>query len=258
MQKQIESLLLGAISLAVLAVSLVLIVTQSQRIEGKSDSINNELSLSLEHKQDGIKLLNRTSFRIIKSEITDNKLNLLFKNTYDKSINAFYLTIGNNHTYNLELALSESVSEIPPGDIYTFRIPVEKELHTEGLTVRAVMFTNGTGDGEKNYIQEMKDVRYGRRLQLSQGLVLLQESLSESGANLSSSIENFKFKVSSIPNKIEGKSSAILEGMYFGKQQLERYVMELPDSNALSSLPDANDKALKLEAKLKEIIKKLQ
>lgn len=187
-----------------------------------------------------IKVSNKTaSLQIVRVEVVGEKINLLLKNNYSKSINSFYLSSGTSQ-YHAELIYSDIQNEILPNEQYSFSLPVDEKTSSTEVTLRAVLFVDGTDDGEDSSIKEMKGKRFGEKTQFIQGLEWLQQAKEASPSKVVSEVTNLKLKVSSLPDKDDKKSSAVNSGLHFGKQRLLRYIQEILISNkpsATSQLP---------------------
>lgn len=207
-----------------------------------------------------VKFFNKTkSFEIINSKITGKEMELILKNSYGKSINGFYIIVGSGKegsVYNVELLYSETRNEIPPDETFTLTMGLEERLYTEGATISAVLFTDGTGDGEAETIQEMQDIRQGEKFQLSKGLELLKNTTTSQSADLASALENLKIKLSLFETSDKTKSPAYNSGLYTGKGRLIRNFDDLQmnkDTNRLTT----EQEFLKFQSKLGKYISKL-
>lgn len=205
-----------------------------------------------------VKFFNKTnSFQIINSKVVGQDLRLSLKNNYDKSINGFYATLGSkseNTSYAIDLVYSEIRKEIPPNETFTFPISLEEKPYTEIFTLHAVLFADGSSEGDLVFIQEMKDQRRGEEVQLSRGLSLLK-STRFSQESYQSNLEEMKAKISSLSTTEETESPAFKSGMSFGKDRLIRYLDEFANKTNVSSVNVEQNKT-NLESKLESLILK--
>jgi hypothetical protein len=184
---------------------------------------------------------------------------LSLKNDYDKSINGFYVTVGSKSeytSYNIELIYSDIREQILPEETFKLPISLEERLYTDGITLRAVVFTDGTADGELNFIEEMKDVRQGEEFQMQKGLELLKNSNSILSKDFSSKLTNLNYNVASFTTSDKRKSPAYNSGLNSGKERLLYYLEKMRKPNTLDK-SNAVPELLKLQTKIEKLVQSI-
>jgi hypothetical protein len=211
----------------------------------KVESVNNQ--------QSEIKVFNKTSaFEVIKSEIVGDELQLSLKNISNKGINAFQVLVGPEKGDSLgsfvDFIYSDIKDEISPNEVFVHREALGKEIYANGITLQAVFFTDGTGDGEANIIREVNETRQGTSLQLSKGLEMIQKTLASPSDEFSSRVIALRTEISDLPAADKTKSPQYNSGLHFGKERL------LTD---IKNIESNKQDLIKVESKLKKVIPRL-
>jgi hypothetical protein len=197
-------------------------------------------------------IANKTSsLQVISYKVIDNEAHFLLKNVSKKDINAFYVTIlsnGDGTTYQVELLYSDIKTEISPDQDFTFRAPLEEISRYKNFTLHAVLFADGTSDGEQSYVQEIIEVREGEKIQLIKGLRWIKEITSLPNIESTSEFTNLNQKLSSLYITDKTESQAFNSGLSSGKETLTNYLQKIQTAQDL----------LKLQSKLESIISRLQ
>lgn len=216
-------------------------------------------TIQMEIGKEKVKFFNRTnSFQILSNKIVDDRMQLLLKNNYGKSVNGFYATVGSekeNISYNIELSYSDVRDEIPPQEYFTLYASLDKQLFTEGLTIHAVLFSDGTGDGEEDTIQEMRDIRQGEKFQLTKGLELIRDFWELPPNEFSPRLNDLKFNILSLTTNNKNKSSAYNSGLNYGKERLTLYFDEIQKDKNVDVFT-TKQKFSKLQSKLEVLVSK--
>lgn len=208
-----------------------------------SISVQSRTAQKISEKEK-IKFINKAnSFLIENSEVFGEELKLTLKNNYERSINAFYITVGpkeNGVSYNIELLYSEVKDAIRPGESFTCRLSYDKQLQINGFVLQAVLFSDNSGDGETDFIQRMKDVRQGEKAIFGKGLELLKNQKNLIFEDFSK-LEALKSEIASLEVKEDKKSSDYNYGLSSGKENLIRYLEKIQKRVGGMSKPvDAN------------------
>lgn len=206
--------------------------------------------------QKEIKIIDKTEvLNVISSRAEATRFIFTIRNKSDKVINSLYVTTGTN-TYHFELIYSDIQSGIAPSAEYSFVTDFDKDLESSGLIIQAVLFEDKTDSGEISFVNEMKDKRYGEKIQLIKGKEFLDNTLLPSELDSAAKISLLKQKISSLPTDKE-KNEAIKHGMHLGKERLLRYIEEISSRISSSSLTNFNTESITLKNKLEKYISKL-
>lgn len=142
---------------------------------------------------DDLKVINKTSFfRIIEMEkVSQGNLRLILKNDYDKRITAFQIAIDNT-TALIDALYTDAEHSIPPGSIREHIEPLNIDPHMKEhyLSILAVVFDDGTSDGDSVAIKEINDYRLGSRMQMDHTLPLLNEIMNLPDDEISAALDN--------------------------------------------------------------------
>jgi hypothetical protein len=166
------------------------------------------------------------SFQVIRAVVNEGTVRISLKNGYRKAINGFTLSGGG--TSGVQVDFTETDDVIAPGEIYEYRDSVKNLQSSSGsitntlnLRVLAVVFEDGTGDGEKFAVDEIRDRRLGEKRQLSRLLPLINQALNSSDADMPAALKLLKAQVSSLPvNPGSGDLVGITGGLHHGKEDV--------------------------------------
>lgn len=211
-----------------------------------------------ESNTEHIKVFNNIDhLQIVGSKIEKGRFTVSIKNNFDKIVNSFYLTTG-DVSYHTELIYSDVKDGVAPSSEFDISTDLDKNLFSNGLTVRAILFEDGTGEGQPSLIQEMKDKRYGEKLELTKGRDLLEKLLSSGALE---GIENFseiKEKFASLPSTEKNtQNESIMLGIDSGRQRFLRYIDELSKNSEANKPDNRASEITKARNKLEKYISKL-
>jgi len=146
--------------------------TPQRNIQRQLEELKQNLKL------EDIALTNKTSgFEVASLEKTsEGNIRIGLRNNYDKNITAYQVSLGSTTTL-VETILNTFESSIHPGAVVELveAINIDPDLSTTGLVIRAVVFDDGTADGEAKYIGEINDYRQGEMMQIKHATSLLRE-----------------------------------------------------------------------------------
>jgi hypothetical protein len=129
-------------------------------------------------KQVDIRVGNKTKgMAVLSTEQDAETVTVVMRNDYSKPINGYQLYIGNT-IIQTEMLNSERVREIAPGEVFRETYPKNDEIDTRGIEVLAVIFSDKTGEGEQEYVEELQEYRAGMKIQREYAVRLLQRSLN--------------------------------------------------------------------------------
>jgi hypothetical protein len=188
---------------AVISVScLALLVSNHSAARG-----SNEL-------QNKPQIINRTT-NFQPSSLTDRDGDYVIslKNNYTKNINGYVIGIGAGGKLTVDLTIGNRA--ITPGEVAEERIPISNlRMSSEGgephpsITILAVLFEDGTGEGAAPAIAEIKEKRAGTKIQLKRILPLIQNLLSPAGSSKLITLDRLKEQIASLPEGGEDATSS--------------------------------------------------
>lgn len=166
-----------------------------------------------------IKMVNKTSGFLVASlnRIGANRLRLELRNTYDKAITAFRLSFGKVEVTD-ELSYNKK-RIILPNAVFTDEYPIQPTSGDYRLTVLAVVFEDGTGDGDAHAIREITGIRLGKQLAYQHFLNRITALLNSPDSQLSKSLETMRSEIANLPDDPE-MSGYMRRGFNRGKQDL--------------------------------------
>jgi hypothetical protein len=159
-------------------------------------------------------------------------LRVSFRNDYDKAIVSYAIVVGKGSSVQTDFMYSEAGNKIAPGETTTWRNALSPGMLAEGISIEAVVFDDGTGDGDAGTIKGIKDQWEGGDRQISRILSILDAALSSSEAESSDVLYELEARVSSLSiepdNSFQPRSQAGLnnqrEGMLVKLKQLRDVV----------------------------------
>ena len=151
--------------------------------------------------------------RIISIEkIEGGSLRLTLQNGYDKWINGIEISMVNVGIHQ-ELG-STREHNIPPGGTYELDLGIQEHTDTDGIEIAAVIFEDGTADGNLEFVKPVQEQRLGERVQCKRALALIQKHLAEPDADTVEGLDRLESQLQSLPVSEEsGKSGDYIYGL---------------------------------------------
>lgn len=135
------------------------------------------------------------------------QITLKLKNAYDKSITAFVISAG---TLYLErdyiISYSEKERAIPPGATLDYEIP-QTSHQPDVIMIRAAIFSDASGDGDKSSIQGIFDKRAGLKKQLENFRPHLAKLAAEKDETVVEAIEKVKRIIPTLPTEDDSQKA---------------------------------------------------
>jgi hypothetical protein len=141
---------------------------------------------------------------IVSLMVRNNSLLVSLRNDYHKSITGYKIWNGVGTGYTEYLTGSEE-SVLQPGEVREEIYPVQVGLEQSGFKLLAVIFDDGSAEGNPKYVEEIRDYRAGMKMQRRHALQLLESIGSGGTASLSEVLEAVKSKISVLSNDEEQK-----------------------------------------------------
>jgi len=200
----------------------------SEQLE-KLESLKNSL------KVEDLRVRNKTQHLYLVSieKTPDNQILLSLRNDYAKKITSYELSVGSKITM-ADYIYSEHEDGVPPGNIIESHqaIDLDPELNAKGIAILAVMFEDGTSDGDPVHILEISQYRLGGKMQMERALNTLEKVKALSKDKMTAELSRIKaeLKIS------EDQDNALPRYVKFGMEDVK--VILSREIERLSSQPD--------------------
>jgi hypothetical protein len=180
---------------------------------------------------------------IVNIDIQDHYVLLSLRNDSDKNITAFSLS---SSGVNLRAEMIGTDRVMRPGDIHTKLCDLPSPKSTEkGIIVLAVVYEDGTWEGDDKYVRQILDARAGTQAQLARVLPLFRDALTTpKNMRLMQKREMIRYKIEQLTDEEEGKSFEYRMGLHDEKEramnnlkQLEQIEQEKGEDIARQVLP---------------------
>lgn len=128
------------------------------------------------------------AFEVLKAERVNYELTLTLKNRDVRRITAFSVSIGPEFSITKEWIFSEVGDDvgIKPQEVYseTYPLPRWPQETSYDVIVKAVVFDDGTGDGDILVYEDIKERRLGQAIQMRRALKMLGKVPNSGISNL--------------------------------------------------------------------------
>jgi hypothetical protein len=195
---------------------------------------------------EGPRIINNTrSLEVASIEKSADRYTLSLKNVSGKNIIAFSIRSGNSGAGSESYPSKEPL--LPPEAIYQeiyLRDPGPEE---HGITIRAVVFDDGTFEGDVKYAVSFFAKAEGMRIQAPSVLAMIEQALRAEDAELQEAFEKLETDLWKIPEAIDKQSAVdLLKSKYssLGERDISSLYEELKGglyrarNHALSPLGD--------------------
>jgi hypothetical protein len=178
-----------------------------------------------------LKITNKTAFEIIDLQRLDARnIRITLRNDYGKNITGFQVSVGVGRVQT-DLAVGGDNFILPKGT-YQGVYAIQHMTNTHGITVLAVVFEDGTTDGDPEAIEEIEYYRLGVKTQRERVLGLLLNALKSDDSDLDSALSRVEDAVSSVPesqvNGLPYRENRRMYNIHFGSSdERMRIVREL-------------------------------
>jgi hypothetical protein len=95
------------------------------------------------------------------------------------------------------------VNIVPPGGICVTDLPIQEHTDTDGIEIAAVIFEDGTADGNLGYVKPVEEQRLGERTQFKRALALIQRQLAEPNIETIEGLNSLESQLQSLPEHEE-------------------------------------------------------
>lgn len=144
----------------------------------------------------------------------DSSYLLTLRNRSTKTINGYSIGVGSRSKLDVDLTIGEKV--ILPGDEFKESLPASRSQAQPVINILAVLFTDGTSDGDPHVITDNRHRREGTKAQLKQILPILRAALASPATP---DLGALKKQIADLPGNSErGLSHHFGKGMSRAKQ----------------------------------------
>ncbi len=115
-----------------------------------------------------LQIVNRTqAFSVIKAEPGSNEFSITLKNNSAKKITAYSISPSKNYKIMEEFVFAETVDYgIGSNALYSKTYPTINSIQPESIEIKALIFDDGTAEGEAREVREIVDSRLGQHIQM--------------------------------------------------------------------------------------------
>ena len=183
------------------------------------------------------------------------------RNTSDKNIYAFRMRYHKGGASILHsFVMADTKTMVAPGEVYRYDWPFSptSSLAREPLIFEAVIFQDGSGDGEPDKVKSLQDLFLTNMRELEYEIALLEAALNSPNIETVEGLLEFQTKVSETPETLSvemlnGLSGIVLpswKGNTMGMiREIDRQKREEPNISIREELVKLKDRYLKYRAK---------
>ena len=177
----------------------VLIASRSSGKSQRPQTNEQEVLIKPIERIEDLRIVNRTStFNVAGiKKISDNLFEITYKNDHSKAITGFEVSIGGMRIQTELILGGDEQQFISPGNTFQKAYAAQEGLERHGIQILAVVFDDGSSDGDSKYIKEITDYRLGMRTERQRVLALLEEVIMSKDQNLSTALGELETDMSS-------------------------------------------------------------
>lgn len=181
---------------------------------------------------DKVPVWNMTQFfQLIKLEKVENRdLKLTLKNTSDKKINGFQVSVGNVGIHT-ELMYNED-QMIPPGGIRVEQFAIQENTDTKGVALLSVHFEDGTADGDAVAVKQVEEERSGQKTQIKRALALIRRTVQSPDGDSVAALDELLSQIRSLPSQGKNGRDDFWAGLESGKKRMVAIIEGLRRTHA--------------------------
>jgi hypothetical protein len=186
-----------------LFIVLVLLgVVLASQPSGKRTRLQNkeqEGSIKPIGRIEDLRIINKTSgFSVVEiKKISDKVFELTYKNDYSKSITGFEVSISGMRVQTELILGGDEQQFVSPGNTFREAYSAQVGLDRDGIQILAVVFYDGSSDGDIRYIKEITDYRLGMKTERQRVLALLEQVITSKNQNISTKLGELETDISS-------------------------------------------------------------
>jgi len=151
------------------------------------------------------------------------------RNDSDKVITSYLIATSKTTGMQKDYTFSESegTKGILPAATEEWQYPPTPNMLKDGLVILAVLFADGTGDGDPQKIKAMQDQLYGCKLQISRILSVLDSILESPIADSQAGIDEMESRTLSLSTESEDGNESIKIGLHNQKENTLYEIKEI-------------------------------
>jgi hypothetical protein len=211
---------------------------------------------SSKSQQTIIQVNNKTyAIEVLDSRVENGNFKITLKNRSNRNITSYEVSLGGGKSAQTELLYTNEV--IAPGQVFSDDYPVDDTLIRDGFGIVAVIFEDGTGNGDARVIRQISDIRYGEKLQYQRSLPLLERAASVSDNSLPETLDQLPLQISSPENQDSNLSPYVKSGIQNAKNHLIQELQTVKEVARRQGNSKAKSKLLVLMRQKQTLIKNL-
>ena len=186
--------------LAVLCISVIAIVL----LIGISALSGNHRTMQ---QNAPIQIVNRTqAFSVVKAERGLDEFSITLRNKSAKTITAFSISPAKEFKIIQEFVLADSEIGIEPNALFSKSYANFNYTQPQSIEIKALIFDDGTAEGDPREVREMEDSRLGEQIQMRRAVKELEKFLAKGPGDVS----EFKRNVDNALNSSDDDTLSIL------------------------------------------------
>jgi hypothetical protein len=192
------------------------------------------------------KVTNKTrAFEVVNIEELDAKnIRLTLRNGYEKTITGFQVSVGVGRVQTDLMVSGDDAYFVLPGGTYQRIYAIQHETDTRGIAILAVIFADGTSDGDQEAIEEVEFYRLGMKTERKRVLNLLQDTLKLDDSELASALRRVEYQVSFPPlnqdKTLPYEKNRRMYNIYFGTRDERMRIVREIHNISQSHIQDAS------------------
>jgi hypothetical protein len=184
------------------SILVLLGVVLASQPSGKSTRLQNkeqEGSIKPIERAEDLRIINKTSgFSVVEiKKISDTVFEITYKNDYSKTITGFEVAMGGMRVQTELILGGDEQQFISPGNTFAKAYAAQEGMDRDGIQILAVVFDDGSSDGDTRYIKEITDYRLGMKTERERGLALLEKVINSKNQSISIALEELETHLSS-------------------------------------------------------------
>jgi len=211
---------------SVLLFLTVVIASQSSGNRSRIQIKQQKSSIKPIERIEDLRIINKTSaFSILEiKKISDNLFEITYKNNYSKTITGFEVSIGGMRIQTELILGGDEQQFISSGNTFQKAYAAQEGLDRDGIQILAVVFDDGSSDGDTRYIKEITDYRLGMKTERQRVLALLEQVITFKNQDISTALGELEANISSTAPSTQQESR--LDNVQLGIRNERRRMLD--------------------------------